>query len=163
MITTIPNCLSKISGQFLQQPNAVDVSVESVYKIGSEQFVLTKDNNKTHRTSQKIEPDDEGFWVLAPGAYEVITEAEVAVANGECGFVISRSTLVRNGCFVCSGIYDSGFKGKIGCTLHVTSGSFKLQKGARIAQFYLITSDKSDKMYDGSYGTQSGFDSVRYK
>lgn len=162
MITTLPNCLSKISGRFLQQPNAVDIQVDSIYKICDSEFVLTKDNSKTHRVTQKMEPDSGGFWVLSPGSYEIITDTDVEVANGECGFVIARSTLVRNGCFVHSGIYDSGFKGKIGCTMTVTTGSFKLQKGARIAQFYLIKSDKSDAVYNGSYGSESDFDKNRY-
>lgn len=163
MIVTVPNCMSSITGEFLKQPNAVDIAVDSVYKICNTEFTLTKDNSKEHRKTQKLEPDHEGFWVLGPGSYEIITSADVSVANRECGFVITRSTLVRNGCFVFSGIYDSGFNGKIGCSMLVTTGVFKIQKGARIAQFYLITSRKADTVYKGSYGASSEFDSVRYK
>lgn len=162
MIISNPECSSKVKGQFLEQPNAFDIYIDRVYSIGPEEFSLDANDNKTYRSSVKMEPDSNGFWLLRPGSYEVISSCSVEVSDSECGYVKTRSTLLRNGCVIQSGLYDSGFKGKVGCILIVTSGNFKVQKGSRIAQFILMTGVKAKKIYNGSYGQDSNFDLNRY-
>ncbi len=133
------------------QPNAFDFRVMEVFAFETPFFKLTADDKKTHRQTRRLEVNRDNCWVLPAGSYSVLTNIECTIAEGEAGWLIPRSTLNRNGVFLTSGLYDSGFNNTVGCTLHVTPGCvFTLEKGARIGQF-LIVSAETLKMYDGSY------------
>ncbi len=94
--------------------------------------------------------DDEGYWYLVPGAYEIVMENIIQVGDDEAGWVITRSTLNRNGLFITSGLYDSGYHGVMAGALHVTAPA-RIKKGSRVGQFLLFKS-QSLKKYDGDYG-----------
>lgn len=132
------------------QPNAVDLRLGKVFKILSNVFEVTNET-KTHRGTEELLPDGEGFYFLEPGHYEVVMENIIKVGEGEAGWVITRSTLNRNGCFITSGLYDSGYHGVMAGVMHVTMGPAKIKKGTRIGQ-YLSFNAEALTMYDGSYG-----------
>lgn len=139
------------------QPNAVDLRVAKIFAIKPNIFTLTEEE-KIHRGSQEIPltiPD--GFYILQPGSYEVVMENVVNVGPGEAGWVITRSTLNRNGVFLTSGLYDSGYHGAMAAVLHVTTGIFKVKPGTRIGQ-YLSFEAESLSSYNGSYGLNSQHD-----
>lgn len=141
------------------QPNAVDLRVGKVFKIKSIPFVLSEES-KQHRGSTEILPDVNDWWDLEPGTYEVVMENIINVGEGEAGWVITRSTLNRNGVFLTSGLYDSGYHGVMAGAMHVTTGRFSLKKGTRIGQFLLFKAESLYK-YDGSYGLNKAHD-VKY-
>lgn len=142
------------------QPNAVDLRVANILGVGSGIFSVTEDEHgkelKQHRGSYPITTTNDR-WFLQPGTYEIVMENNIYVGEGEAGWVITRSTLNRNGVFITSGLYDSGYNGVMAGSLHVTGGPFILSKGARVAQFLLFKSEVL-KMYNGSYGIGSDHD-----
>jgi deoxycytidine triphosphate deaminase len=131
------------------QPNAFDFRISRVFRFKTDLFELRKDDSKTHRTQEEILPDENGFWILTSGDYNVLTDIECKISEGEAGFVIQRSSLNRNGIFLTSGLYDSGFNNTLGCVMHV-NGVFKVQRGSRIGQF-ILTKAETLKLYNGSY------------
>lgn len=135
------------------QPNAVDLRLGKVYRILPNEFELTNDAKK-HRGTEELQPDEQGFYTLEPGHYEVVMENIIRVGEGEAGWVITRSTLNRNGLFITSGLYDSGYAGAMAGVLHVTIGTARIKRGTRIGQ-YLSFDAESLHMYDGSYGFDS--------
>jgi dUTP pyrophosphatase len=144
------------------QPNAVDLIIDKVFKINRNAFRLGV-NDKLHRGSTLIQPSldvigwDNPAWQLDPGVYEVLLKGTVSVGPDEAGWIIPRSTLVRNGVFIQSGLYDNSYTGVVGCAMNVTSHTFTVEKGTRIAQFLLFDAE-SIKMYSGSYGTGTSDD-----
>jgi deoxycytidine triphosphate deaminase len=78
-------------------------------------------------------------------------ENVIEVGEGEAGWVITRSTLNRNGVFLTSGLYDSGYHGVMAGVMHVTCGPMKIKPGTRIGQYLSFDSEALSK-YDGSYG-----------
>jgi len=132
------------------QPNAVDLRLDKVYLIQPNIFEISNEH-KIHRGSTEILPDAFGYFLLYPGSYEVIMENIIHVGKDEAGWIITRSTLNRNGCFITSGLYDSGYKGIMAGVLHVTVDMAKIKKGTRIGQ-YLSFDSESLATYDGSYG-----------
>ena len=84
-------------------------------------------------------------------------ENKINVGSNEAGWVITRSTLNRNGLYLTSGLYDSGYSGVMAGVLHVTIGPAKIRKGTRIGQ-YLSFDAESLSNYDGSYGLNSEHD-----
>jgi len=132
------------------QPNAVDLRLGKVFKINDSLFEVSNEH-KQHRGSFEMKVDPEGYYNLPVGQYEVVMENIIHVGEGEAGWVITRSTLNRNGCFLTSGLYDSGYRGPMMGVLHVTAGPARIKQGTRIGQ-YLSFDAESLHLYDGSYG-----------
>lgn len=132
------------------QPNAVDLRLDKVFRILHKEFTISNEE-KHHRGSEEIQPDHNGYFVLVPGSYEIVMENIINVGEGEAGWVITRSTLNRNGCFITSGLYDSGYHGVMAGVLHVNIGAARIKKGTRVGQ-YLSFDAEMLKKYDGDYG-----------
>jgi len=142
------------------QPNAVDLRVEKIFRIENVNlFTIGEEDGKEikqHRGSTELFPEDNGYWYLNPGSYEIIMENIIHVGPDEAGWVIPRSTLNRNGLFITSGLYDSGYHGVMAGALHVT-GPAKIKKGTRVGQFLLFKS-QALKKYEGDYGIGKAHD-----
>lgn len=132
------------------QPNAVDLRIDKVFSIHNNTFAIDEEK-KQHRGSVELFPTEEGYWTLSPGTYEIVMQNIITVGEGEAGWVITRSTLNRNGVFITSGLYDSGYHGVMAGALHVTCGPMRIKRGTRVGQFLLFKS-QTLKMYDGDYG-----------
>lgn len=138
------------------QPNAVDLRLGKVFRIKRGPFIISEEQ-KEHRGSIEIEADSDGWYKLSEGSYEVIMENIISVGADEAGWVITRSTLNRNGVFITSGLYDSGYHGVMAGVMHVTCGNVEIKRGTRIGQFLLFKSE-SLSSYSGSYGLKSEHD-----
>ena len=138
------------------QPNAVDLRLGKLFWIDSKEFVIDE-TQKVHRGSVEMQPNQDGYFYLEPGHYEVVMENEIDVAEGEAGFVITRSTLNRNGVFLTSGLYDSGYNGVMAGVMHVTIGPMRIKQGTRVGQ-YLSFEAQSLHKYDGDYGKGKSHD-----
>lgn len=133
------------------QPNAVDLRLGKIYKINEENIFEISNEHKKHRGGSEVTADQDGFFNLEPGHYEVVMENIINVGEGEAGWVITRSTLNRNGCFLTSGLYDSGYHGVMAGVLHVTAGPARIKVGTRIGQYLSFNAEALHK-YDGDYG-----------
>lgn len=138
------------------QPNAVDLRLGKVFRLSQSTFIIDE-SRKVHRGSVELKPDDYGYFNLAEGHYEVVMENMITVGENEAGWVITRSTLNRNGLFLTSGLYDTGYDGVMAGVLHVTAGPARIAKGTRIGQ-YLSFSAEALKSYDGDYGRGKAHD-----
>lgn len=138
------------------QPNAVDLRIGKIFFIRPNTFTISEET-KDHRGSVELTPDANGWWTLREGHYEVVMENVINVGEGEAGWVITRSTLNRNGVFLTSGLYDTGYHGVMAGVMHVTCGPMRIQKGTRIGQ-YLSFAAEALHHYDGSYGIGKSHD-----
>ena len=132
------NLLSRVQ-EGDSQPNAVDLRVDKIFRLHDKEFEIS-DKEKKHRGSWEVEHQN-GFFYLEPGTYEIIMENIVDIPEGYAGWVITRSTLNRNGLFITSGLYDSGYNGVMAGALHVEGGPAKIQKGTRVAQFLMFEAE----------------------
>ena len=133
------------------QPNAVDLRVKKIFTIHKASRFELGEGVKLHRRTSEELPDEDGWWNLQRGTYEIVMENIVSIEEGYAGFVITRSTLNRNGVFITSGLYDSGYHGVMAGCLHIRVGPMKLQKGTRVGQFLLFEAETLS-LYNGSYG-----------
>lgn len=147
--------LSNVQGVDVQ-PNAIDLRLGKIFKIKNNEFIIDEEQ-KIHRGSEEISLSDDGYFHLEPGSYEVIMENIINVAEGEAGFVITRSTLNRNGVFITSGLYDSGYNGVMAGVMHVNCGLMKIKPGTRIGQYLCFEAESLHK-YDGDYGLSKEHD-----
>lgn len=138
------------------QPNAVDLRLGKIFRIKPNLFQVSNED-KQHRGTEEMKTDHLGFYTLEPGSYEVVMENIINVGENEAGWVITRSTLNRNGCFLTSGLYDSGYHGVMAGVLHVTVGTARIKQGTRIGQYLSFDSESLHK-YDGDYGVGKSHD-----
>jgi len=135
------------------QPNAVDLRLGKVFDISQRDFIIDEER-KVHRGSEEVDPfwgDGEGYYHLYPGHYEVVMENVINVGEGEAGWVITRSTLNRNGVFLTSGLYDTGYHGMMAAVMHVSVGKMLIKRGTRIGQYLSFNAESLHK-YSGDYG-----------
>ena len=146
------SALSHVEGVQVQ-PNAVDVRIDKLFAINHDSVFHINEDMKQHRGSVEVEPDEFGNFNLQPGtSYEFLAEGTVTIGEGEAGFIITRSTLNRNGLFLTSGLYDTGYSGVMAGVIHNNSGKAVIQKGTRVGQM-LIWEAEALHAYDGDYGT----------
>lgn len=138
------------------QPNAVDLRLAKVFAVETSLFEVSNEHKK-HRGTRELNVDPEGYYNLPVGHYEVVMENIIHVGENEAGWVITRSTLNRNGLFITSGLYDSGYNGVMAGMLHVTIGQARIKQGTRIGQ-YLSFDSESLHLYNGDYGVNKAHD-----
>ena len=156
--------ITGINDEALQvQPNAIDFTLDNLFAINHMNlFVISEDKaDKQMRGGYPIEvanTDKAGkeFWTLSPNeTYDGLSNIRVNLPEGVACQLIVRSTFNRNGIFLTSGLYDSGYEGNIGFALHNRSGMASVQKGVRVGQIIFVRSD-SEGMYAGGWNHAEG-------
>ena len=133
------------------QPNTIDLRVQSVMRIGSGEFSIDEES-KAHRKQVEVRKDKDGYWELEKGGcYAIDSNQYIEMGEGEIGIVLGRSTFNRNGVFIVSSVYDSGFRDYIGATLYNIGGLTRIRYGTRFAHLILAKAETLS-MYTGDYG-----------
>lgn len=138
------------------QPNAVDLEVAKMFKMkDTTPEVMILKNKTVHGEFEDVHErltNKPNHFRLEPGCfYQFETNHYVEIGEGEVGWIIGRSSLIRNGMMVTSGVYDAGFRGNVGGVIfNLGPYSTTIEVGARIGQLLLAESD-SVKKYEGQY------------
>ena len=128
------------------QPNGVDLTLAGVEEF-SEPGRIGRES-KEIGARESLDPED-GDYHLAPGAYAATYAERIAVPEGHVGFVLPRSSLMRNGAMLNTAVWDAGYEGRGEGLLRVHA-PVRLAEGARVAQFVLAEAGH-DGTYDGAY------------
>lgn len=128
--------ITNIKDEFVQE-NSVDVRIDKLFAIRPDTFVLEKEDEveRVHRSIVELKTDDDDFWLVQPGVYEFVSNSSIQMGRDECGWIITQSTLNKNGCYVSTRLFESGFDGLINGTLVVNGGPLQIQRGACVGQF----------------------------
>ena len=148
------------------QPNAIDFTLDRLFlPITTATFVISE-HEKIMRPISEVKTFDDRralargerieFWNLSKSYYDGMSDVYVVLPEGVAAMLIIRSSFNRNGIFLTSGLYDSGFEGHIGFVLHNRSpGKTLVAKGTRIGQVMFVASDTA-KMYAGGWNHSEG-------
>lgn len=136
------------------QPNAIDFTVDDI-QIVSSMPAHVSESNKTMRLLENL-PLVKGRWELMPNrVYDGTSEVFVDIPEGVAAVLWTRSTFARNGVFIMSGLYDSGYKGHIGFTIYTPGGFLTIEPHTRIGQIGFIHSESAG-LYSGGWNHQQG-------
>jgi deoxycytidine triphosphate deaminase len=155
------------------QINGIDVTCDRLFRLTTNSNTVIPLDGKTTHTNQMeilthhqhtlndntrasaLTKDDHWHLVGNVVAYPFMSDIEVEIPDGFCGWLITRSSLNRNGVIVQSGLYDAGFKGNIAGTLYkFNNNTVSLERGCRVAQFILAKAE-SRGLYNGQYQKQT--------
>lgn len=142
------------------QQGGIDITLDLMYEYDGSSFLISP-NKTQHRTTNQMFPSEpvmvdsvstDLFYELAPRtSYDFLSNFEIFVPARMSALIIVRSSLNRNGLFVTTGVYDSGFAGNIGGAIHNNAKGYSyIAPGTRIAQVLFVETDNV-KMYDGQY------------
>lgn len=149
------------------QPNAIDFTLDTLFEVHTENQFVVSEKGKHMRGGAKMNPvpdrrikhetgEDMLFWHLRDHLYDGMSDVYVDLPEGVAAMLIIRSTFNRNGVFLTSGLYDSGFKGHLGFILHIrANGMTSIAQGTRIGQVMFVASDSAG-MYAGGYNHEAG-------
>lgn len=92
-------------------------------------------------------------WAIPKGVYSVTFNEGGKIPVEHCGWFVPRSSIIRTGNDLRSGLYDAGFEAEnFGAILIVNQPVF-IEINARIAQF-LVSTAVSSELYDGQWQGQ---------
>lgn len=143
------------------QPNAIDFTLDTLFSINGDASCVISESGKKMRGGEKINSvqdrrDEEWYWTLNGGIYDGLSDVYVNLPEGvACLPVVVRSTFNRNGIFLTSGLYDSGYQGHIGFAIHNWLGNAKIGVGTRIGQIAFVESAKAG-LYAGGWNHTEG-------
>ena len=144
------------------QPNAIDFTLDTVYHINVHNRFIVSEADKLMRGTSAYNPIElrsdrsNKFWDLDYDTiYDCLSDVYVSVPEGVACMLVTRSTFARNGLFVMSGLYDSGFEGHVGFVLHNRGGEARVFTGTRIGQIIFVRADSAG-MYAGGYNHAEG-------
>lgn len=144
------------------QPNAIDIDCARLFGIDMSTNCELTNTTKTMCRQPELTPSIQDTWTMLRGSVcDFMSSFSVDLPAGVACYLITRSTLVRNGIAVTSGLYDSGYQGPVGGVLEVKgtanlAGTFTLGKGTRICQLIFVKSDDTGILYAGGYNADAG-------
>lgn len=140
------------------QPNAIDFTLDTLQQLYDDPIARAhiSETSKTMRKLLKVFPTVDNSWRLPQGVvFDGTSDMYVEVPEGVAAVLYTRSTLARNGVFLLSGLYDSGYKGHIGFTVYPIGGDILIEPGTRVGQIAFLSAD-SAKMYAGGWNHEAG-------
>ena len=87
---------------------------------------------------------------LEPGVYSLTFEQGCKLDSTHTAFVRHRSSILRCGGIITSGVYDPGFEVEEMGAVLVASEKIVIEKGARVAQIIMMENNTAE-LYDGQW------------
>lgn len=157
--------------EYIQQ-QGIDVRVESISRFGhyaemdgSMKWVKNERDSdighvpefhktilpKSHNWVPEVLDTNRLGWRLEPGYYEVQFKEGCKMPNDCCMEFKTRSSVVRCGGEIRSGLFDAGFETEhMGAFLKVEEPMI-IEQGARLAQVIVHNSNKVENTYNGQF------------
>lgn len=133
------------------QPNGVDLTLGGILEQ-REPGTISR-SGKTIGERETLQPDgsddDRETYTLDPGGYILQYAETVSIPEEHVGFILPRSSLMRNSAMLNTAVWDAGYTGR-GEGLLQVHHEIELERGARVAQLVLAAADH-EGLYDGSY------------
>jgi|21_taG_2_1085346.scaffolds.fasta_scaffold00045_35 deoxycytidine triphosphate deaminase len=116
----------------------------------ADKTVLDRYDEVKLTTVEKAQGDERNVWVLTPGVYSVTFEQGCKLDDKTTAFIRQRSSILRMGGTVTSGVYDPGFEvDQMGGVMTLTK-TVVLEHGARLAQIIMFENNSAE-LYDGQW------------
>ncbi len=132
-------------------PNGMDISLSSISKFKGEGTIDFSNKERIMPEFEEILFIDNGVF-LPKGAYKLKSNEILNFPKDMIGIMRPRSTLLRMGATVDTGVIDAGFSGHLEFLLIVENqNGIKIKKDARVVQLLFLKMKETEKGYDGIY------------
>ncbi|NQE45602.1 Deoxyuridine 5'-triphosphate nucleotidohydrolase [ANME-1 cluster archaeon GoMg2] len=154
-----PPLIEKMIDASMQlQQNGVDLTLKTVEKIAGAGCIDF--SNKDRKLSDVVKLDFDDDWLfLAPGPYKIIFNEIVHLPKDIMAIGAPRTSLIRCGVTVETGIWDAGYEGRSESLLVVLNeAGIRIKKNARVLQLVFIKLSKkiaAGEAYGGIYQSEN--------
>jgi dUTP pyrophosphatase len=128
-----------------------DLTLKSVKSIDGGKVLCERTEVNDYQEIQTVE-DAYGrdVFSLEPGVYSLTFDQGVKLPNNKTAFIRHRSSILRCGAIITSGVYDPGFEtDEMGAVLIATQ-PITIEVGARVAQIIIFDNSEAE-LYDGQW------------
>lgn len=128
-----------------------DLTVKEVKRINGGMVLADKTTVEDYATITPIKtPTDKIIYKLEPDTYSITFEQGCKLDSQHSAFIRHRSSILRCGGIITSGVYDPGFEvDEMGAVLIATKPII-IEKGARVAQI-VIFENYETQAYSGQF------------
>ena len=135
------------------QPNGVDLTLGSVQRYIGRGRVAVDNSGRVLPDLEDVEPDDDGWYQLGPGAWHITYNEIVALPDDLMALGRPRSSLARCGVAIHTAVWDAGYEGRSTSLLQVVNPEgFRVQRDARVMQLVFFTlRSRTAEGYRGQY------------
>jgi deoxycytidine triphosphate deaminase len=132
--------------------HGIDLNVIKIFRIAEyEGFIPTKGKTVLPIYEEVSFQDGTSVWRLEPGMYDVVFAQGCDIPSDQMLLIRQRSSLLRCGAFICSNVYDAGFKTDNLGTMLTVIYPISIEFNARIAQIYNHQATPVENLYDGQW------------
>lgn len=132
-----------------ESPNGFDLSLKEIKQVNGKGEI---DIFYTILPNYSLIYPVNGEYDLTSGIYSITFNEGGEIPQNYCGIIKPRSSLVRSGACIFSGLYDTGFNcDNFGAMLYVLNPyGIKIKQGVLLAQLILMEAEQTFK-YDGQW------------
>jgi len=127
-----------------------DLTLQSINKVKGGKVLSDRTEVDSYLSMQTSNVNGKEVFQLVPGTYSLTFEQGVKLPTNFAAFIRHRSSVLRCGAIITSGVYDSGFEvDQMGAML-IANEHINLEKGARVAQIIIFENVEAEA-YDGQF------------
>ncbi len=135
------------------QPNGFDITLQEVGRLVSAGSIGAEGSGRELSATERLEFDRDGWLHLDPGPYLITFNEVVNLPLDLMALGRPRSSLLRSGVSVHTGVWDAGYRGRSQALLVVQhSSGYRLQRGARLVQLvFFRLANPASQGYQGRF------------
>ena len=134
------------------QPNGIDLTLREVALLQSQARISVSNDQRLVSALAPLVFDGLGFIDLIPGAYVITYNEIVHLPAMIMALGRPRSSLIRSGITIETGIWDAGYSGRSQSLMVVyNQQGVRLQRNARILQLVFLRLTQETEGYQGAY------------
>jgi len=142
--------LLQTNGKGAKAQVGYDLTLKGVKRINGGTVLSDKTIVDLYNEVPSYELEGKTRFTLEPGSYSLTFEQGVKLPSNKTAFIRHRSSILRCGGIVTSGVYDPGFEvDEMGAVLIATQ-PITIEKGARVAQIIIFDNSEAE-LYDGQW------------
>lgn len=133
------------------QPAGFDVSIASISSFTSPGRIDFDNKERKLADLKPLQKFDDDYWFLPQGSYFITFKELTTIPLNVVVLARPRSSLLRSGVTVDTGVWDPGYSGRAGSLMIVTNPhGLWLKDGARVIQLIFFPLEKTTT-YKGIY------------
>ena len=132
-------------------PNGFELTAAKIYKFSSRGELGFWNNQRILPNLEEITWEDD-CAELTKGCYKIKTNETIRMPLNLIAITMPRSSLLRSGITISTGVWDAGFNGKSEFLLSVQNEyGFKIWKNARVVELVFLQTNEVKEGYNGIY------------
>ena len=137
-------------------PNGFDLTLASIEALTSPGRIDYSNEERVLSGTEPVPFDEQGWAFLPAGTYRIVYNEIVSIPLNAIAIARTRSSLLRCGVSIETGVWDAGYCGRSSSMLNVANPhGMYLKKDARVLQLVFFDLDDETESYCGAYQNEN--------